>query len=604
MKGHTKIELTNVKTGEVQVYEDDNIVTNWLRDAHQIQLPTSVDSYKHTKDLTLTGYSITETDNVRTPIRDFGGLIMFQEQLDADPDNYYPRGKVTMVAHASDEPYTGTDLTRGSFNDNLSSYTLWDGRSATLVWDFGLEQGNGTIGTVCLCNHVDGKIGYGSRYLGENSNEGRAPFYHHAGSGGMGAFFEVRYHVPLTETRSNSYYSGFFPVYISTEENKIIFMMNCLYDDNLVFAVQDIDASSVLPFDYIYRRDNTIYHYQYANRTQFYEIPVNVRHYASSTSYTKHNTNYCFTPFNYLMIMSGLDFQGNFWFSKNANTLTGSTSTTSSRQLLWSSGSAQTFVKVNLKTMETTEYSVYNTTGSAIHINCSCDHHAHLCNICVYNDYLYVRGDDAKLYAINLTNNSDVHVVMRDDGSDLPIYVYKDSSYEGTSTAYPYNYSYRRGWAVDVLGDKIIFNTIGGLVYNPSSNSTAFNDGNMWILDTSTFTCKPLCAVQRPLCNPSPSTGSASSVPNNRNSTYYNLFCHTDSLVRFCFRVFYYSGTSSYNGVSTYTTWNDTDKYIDSEFSLGSYGYPPLGLLTINTLSEPVTKTADMTMRITYTLTA
>ena len=30
LHGHTKIELTDVNTGEVEIYEDDNMVTNAL----------------------------------------------------------------------------------------------------------------------------------------------------------------------------------------------------------------------------------------------------------------------------------------------------------------------------------------------------------------------------------------------------------------------------------------------------------------------------------------------------------------------------------------------------------------------------------------------
>lgn len=610
MKGHTKIELTNVKTGEVQTFEDHNIVTNWLRDAHQIQFPLAVDSFRHTKDITITGYSTEDMDSPRTPFTDFGGLILFKEKLDADPDNYYPKGTVTMTGHASDDAYTGIDLTRGSFNDNLSSYNLEE-RTATMVWDFGMEQGNGTIGTVCLCNHVDGKIGYGSQYYPENSNDAKAPFYHHAGAGGMAMNFQLKYNIDPTDTRGSGYATGFFPVYVSNEDNKAVFMLNCLANDNLVFAIADIDASSVMPMDYIYRNSDTLYHYPIEHRTQFVEIPVNVSHSYSGSSSQGHkpwNENYYFTPFSALMMMSGLDYQGNFWFSQNAYTFSGNTSyltNATNRMFNWASGTAMPFTKVNLKTMETTEYSVYNTTGTDIRINCgtSDNYCGHLSSVCVVGNYMYFKGSDAKLYAINLQNNSDVHVIKLDDGTDAPVTVYKHAD-EGTTTVYYNNsYAYRRGWVVDVLGDKIIFNRNGGLLYH-YSNSTSHDDDNMYILDTNTFTCKPLCAVQKPCCTPSPSTGSSTSVPNNRNTGTMHLPCVTDSLVRFCFQLYYYSSYSSSSSFNVSTTWNTTEKYLTSTVSLSSYGYPPLGLLTINTLSDAVTKTADMTMRITYTITA
>lgn len=608
MKGHTKIELTNMKTGEVQTFEDHNIVTNWLRDAHQIQFPLAVDSFRHTKDLTITGYSTEDMDSPRTPFTDFGGLILFKEKLDADPDNYYPKGTVTMIGHASDDAYTGIDLTRGSFNDNLSSYNLEE-RTATMVWDFGMEQGNGTIGTVCLCNHVDGKIGYGSQYYAEDSNSAKAPFYHHAGTGGMAMSFQLKYNIDPTETRGSSYAQGFFPVYVSNEDNKAVFMLNCLANDNLVFAVCDIDASSVLPMDYIYRSGDTMYHYDASRRTQFVEIPVNVHHGAygsgyNSGPYKSHGEQYYFTQFGKLMMLSGLDYQGNFWFAQHAYTHSGSgvSDTSYNRIFNWATGTAMQFTKVNLRTLETTEYSVYNTTGAAIRINqgYSSNYFGHLSNLCVVGDYMYLRGNDTKLYAINLQNNSDVHVIKLDDGTDAPVTVYQYSSENSTDVSA--SEGYRRGWLVDVLGDKIIFNRSGGLLYY-YRDSTSHSDGNMYILDTKTFTCKPLCAVQKPCCAPSPSTGSSTSVPNNRNTGTYHLPCVTDSLVRFCFQFYYYSnGSSSSFNVST--AWGDTEKYLTSTVNLSSYGYPPMGLLTINTLSDSVTKTADMTMRITYTITA
>ena len=606
MKGHTKIELTNVKTGEVQTFEDHNIVTNWLRDAHQIQLPWACDSFKHTKDITITGYSTEDTDSPRTPFTDFGGLLMFTEQLEADPDNYYPKGTVTMVGHASTDTYSGIDLTRGSFNDNLSSYSLEE-RRATLVWDFGMEQGNGTIGTVCLCNHVDGKIGYGSQYYPEDSNNAKAPFYHHAGYGFGATQFQLKYNVDPAETRGSGYVAGFIPVYVSKENNTATFMLNCLANDNFVFAVADIDATSVLPFDYIYRNSSTMYQYDIARRTQFVEVPVNAHHTSYGSDYKPMGSTNYFLPFYATMLLSGLDYQGNFWFAQDVYTYYGSNSSmsnSSSRIFYWTSGSAMKFTKVNLKTLETAEYSVYNTTGSTISINLGYDpkYSGHLSNLCVVNNHMYFRGDDAKLYAINLQNNSDVHVIKIDDGTDEPVTVYKHS-YEGTTTVYQgTSYNYRRGWLVDVLGDKIIFNRNGGLYYyyRDSNGNISFSDDNMYILDTNTFTCKPLAAVQKPCCSPSPSTGSATNVPNNRNSGSMHLPCCTDSLVRFAFTL----STDSGMNTNYSTTWNTTEKYLTSNVSLSTYGYPPMGLLTINTLDERVTKTADMTMRITYTITA
>ena len=611
MKGQTKIELTNVKTGEVHTIEDHNIVTNWMRNAHDIQFPWACDSFKHTKDVTITGYSTLDTDSPRTPFTDFGGLIMFTEQLEADPNNYYPKGTVTMVGHASTDTYSGVDLTRGSFNANLSTYDLKE-RTATLIWDFGLEQGNGEIGTVCLCNQVDGKIGYGSKYYSEDTTNGKAPFYHHAGSGGMAMQFRLKYNVDPAETRNYLGYSGFIPVYLNSFTNKAVFMLTCLANNNLVFAVADIDASTVLPFDYIYRTGDTIYH-ETPGRTQFVEIPVSVTHsvYNTGSSTTKpYGDDYYFTPFDRLMMLSGLDHQGNFWFSNDAYTHSGTSTSNSyeSRMFDWKANTARKFTKVNLHTLETEEYEVYNTTNTTIRMNqgYSSTYFGYLSNLCVVDNYMYVNNMYGKLYAINLSNNTDVHEITLDDGTDAPVVVHCTSGSDSTTASI--SNGNNRGWVVDVLGDKIIFNLTGGLVPRYYSSSTVTDlhaDGNMYILDTETFTAKPLCATQKPCCTPSPSTGSATSVPNNQNTGVDHLICHTDSLVRFCYMLYYKSGSGSGStDITASYTWNSDTKYLFSTVNVCDYGYPPMGLLTINTLSEPVTKTADMTMRITYTINA
>ena len=606
MKGHTKIELTNTKTGEVQTFEEHNIVTNWMRDANQIQFPWVCDSFKHAKDLTITGYSTEDTNSARTPFTDFGGVLLFTEQLEENPDNYYPTGTVTMVGHASSDTYSGVDLTRGSFNDNLSSYNL-EKHVATMVWDFGLEQGNGTIGTVCLCNHVDGKIGYGSKYYAEDTNLGKAPFYHHAGIGGLSMSFTLRYRVDASETRQCAYYAGFFPVYIDRDSNKAIFMMNCLANNNFVFAVADIDASSVLLLDYNYRSGNTLYHSRSSKRTQYFEVPVNVS-YTTANNYTSLGSDQYFIPFNRLMMFAGLDYQGNFWFSRDAYVYTASSNSSDlSRCFNWTSGTAKTFVKVNLKTLETTEYEVTNTAGTIFRANqgYATNYFGYLADLCVVNNYMFIKDINGNLYAINLNNNADVHRVKLGDESeaDVTLYCATGTYPESNATVY-YANGNRRGWVVDVLGDKIIFNRYGGLTYW-HYDGTVHVDGVMYILDTNTFTAKPLCAPAKPCCMPNPSTGSTTSVPQNRNSGRHHLPCLTDSPVRFAFELF--AQTGSYNTETDFSAsyvWDASNKYVDSSVVVSGYGYRPMGLLTINRLSEPVTKTADMTMRITYTLTA
>jgi len=146
--GHSKIELTNVNTGEVQVVEHDNYVTNYLRD---ILTPANAlgDSMLSTISSSTGNFTIDK----------FKGLIMFKDPLDNDPDNYKFPLTNDMVAHAGNDSYSGTDATRGSFNSVESST---NSNSATFVWDFNQSQGNGTISSLGLTTFYGGIAGSGN----------------------------------------------------------------------------------------------------------------------------------------------------------------------------------------------------------------------------------------------------------------------------------------------------------------------------------------------------------------------------------------------------------------------------------------------------------
>ena len=152
VKGHTRIELTNVKTGEKKIIEHDNVfqadvIAKQLRSFGVFaNTPWRSDAWK------------------ASPLWEnlCGGIFLFRDAIDTtngDVD-YMPAGN-KMIGNASvGTENANTPVEMGSFNEIESSTEGND--SLTLVFDWGTSQGNGTIGCVCLTSKFGGYVGYGN----------------------------------------------------------------------------------------------------------------------------------------------------------------------------------------------------------------------------------------------------------------------------------------------------------------------------------------------------------------------------------------------------------------------------------------------------------
>ena len=142
IKGHTKITLTDVNTGEVQVTESDNIITNALASilAHNYCLLSNF-----SKILPLWNY--------------YSGVMCFQEEITENADNYNPPNSTVnpMIANAGQTAHSTASTTRGNPNGGESVFD--QDTYIKFVWDWTTNQGNGTIKTVCLCPGVLGDAG-------------------------------------------------------------------------------------------------------------------------------------------------------------------------------------------------------------------------------------------------------------------------------------------------------------------------------------------------------------------------------------------------------------------------------------------------------------
>lgn len=140
-KGHTKITLTDVNTGEVKVHEEDNYVTDAISNIF-------TDNYSLTLDLSqlLPTYKL------------FGGVFCFQNQIVGDETTVSPPNEDDnhLIAHAGDEPHATASTLRGNPN---GGETVIGSNSVKFVWDWSTNQGNGTINCVCLTSALGGNGG-------------------------------------------------------------------------------------------------------------------------------------------------------------------------------------------------------------------------------------------------------------------------------------------------------------------------------------------------------------------------------------------------------------------------------------------------------------
>lgn len=151
MKGHTKIELKDVETGKVEVFEDDNMVTNALQYFLANAGPYSANGGL-TEDL-VTKYPLWQTY--------IGGLLLFDSAVEESIENVLPPAGVKMTGNGAYGVTNNADPTElGSYNTNESG--VQEDGTIRMVWDFTTSQANGTIACACLTSRSGGYIGAGN----------------------------------------------------------------------------------------------------------------------------------------------------------------------------------------------------------------------------------------------------------------------------------------------------------------------------------------------------------------------------------------------------------------------------------------------------------
>lgn len=157
LKGKSVIELTNVHTGQKEVYEDTNLVTEAVMDV----LNTNIMGILYNN----TSFNNSSGDAWKLPLKKniMGGILLYQNEIEERTDNIYAPMDNPLIGYASDDANNTEDIRRGS--RNLTESKVVDG-GFRFVWDFATSQANGTISAVCLSNTLAGRgTQYANNYM-------------------------------------------------------------------------------------------------------------------------------------------------------------------------------------------------------------------------------------------------------------------------------------------------------------------------------------------------------------------------------------------------------------------------------------------------------
>lgn len=176
MKGVAKIELTNVKTGEIETVEKHNLVTNAVPAV--LKNDFNWMGYASHSD----GTALGDTDELCPNY--FGGILLYEQNIPENVEQYFAQPGNKLIGYASNYVNGGTDKMQGSLNQTESG-PLESGDGYRFVFDFNTSQANGTIGAVGLTSKNGGmgpgRKGYTSRPAGiltefqTQSNRGSIP---------------------------------------------------------------------------------------------------------------------------------------------------------------------------------------------------------------------------------------------------------------------------------------------------------------------------------------------------------------------------------------------------------------------------------------------
>ncbi len=338
IEGKTTIELKNTATGEKRTTTDKNMLTNALRQATAPYGALGVNFLS----------VIMNQVNTTGLLYLFKGLVLFDSNIEEDPDHFLAPEGIKEVGRGCDLAYTGIDTNMGSFNEEESSISE-DRKTVKLVWDFSTNQANGQIKCACLLPILGGRIGF-NHNVWDNVLMGNA-------------------------------WSGYPPVNWVLSQN---FAMNIMYMDyvrGIIILYDSIDKATKEIKLTKYRlpaKDVFVSDCRYIDHGGE-EVRIPIKEDAALTNPTYAS---CGTVNGYI------DF---VVMNSNFNVI--------------NAGSTLTINRYNVDTGETTYLEITNTTGKQIRMD---DKGPNYSSYVILGDYIYVVAADFTLYRINLEDNTDV----------------------------------------------------------------------------------------------------------------------------------------------------------------------------------------------------
>jgi hypothetical protein len=165
LHGKTTIQLFDAETKElVEEVKSDNLVTNAFANVFGGIFNFLCANMK-------SGYRTYQIPNkISTLYSDiFGGVMIFDEALDADEDHIIPSGEE--CSHMIGCGNQSTGITGSLYTGVLSSdETVVTDKSVTFAWDFTTAQCNGKIASICLTSNVGGHAGVRNNAADANCN--------------------------------------------------------------------------------------------------------------------------------------------------------------------------------------------------------------------------------------------------------------------------------------------------------------------------------------------------------------------------------------------------------------------------------------------------